>query len=89
MCEAGQSLLFGVLRKREPLCEHIYCLCVCACVCVSGTRWIWVRPTSGISGIHISHARVYTANVCPLYVSAWPACAKESEDLNNPKIEEI
>lgn len=30
---------------------------------VSGTGRIWVRPTSGIPDIHVSHARVYTANV--------------------------
>lgn len=29
---------------------------------MSGTLGIWVRPTSGIPGIHISSPRVYTAN---------------------------
>lgn len=76
LCKAGHTLLFRVMHVT-----HTVHMCVRMCVFVMrGTHRIWVRPTSGIPGIRISPARVYTANVCLLYVYAQPACAKESKD---------
>ena len=53
---------------------------------MSGACWIWVRPTSGISGIHTPLTHVPAAHVCLLCVSASCACPQRGKDQSTERV---